>query len=117
MANHNSATVRHVGKRIRDTRKGKGLNLHDVARLMGISVPAVSKLETGTTDINLSRLQQIADILEIDICFLLAGTENAKLVNQRIQTEAAEKRLALYDEEIVLLQRKVITLYEELLMK
>ncbi|OOQ61535.1 helix-turn-helix domain-containing protein [Mucilaginibacter pedocola] len=117
MTGLNSLTVKKVGDRIRGVRKEKGFNLSKVAGLLGISTPAVSKIETGVTDINLSRLQQLSDIFEIDISFLLAGINSENVNTQSKEVEALKERLALYDEEIKLLQRKVISLYEELLKK
>ena len=38
---------------------------------LGISIPAFSKIETGVTDVNLSRLEQIANIYEVSVVQLL----------------------------------------------
>lgn len=80
---------------------------------MGISIPAFSKIETGVTDINLSRLEQIANIYEINVVNLLAldaGPVEPQISNQSI----LQKKIVERELEIANLQRKVILLYEEL---
>jgi transcriptional regulator with XRE-family HTH domain len=52
-------TNKSVGKNIRTLRHQRGWSQEDVANRLGISIPAFSKIETGVTDINLSRLEQI----------------------------------------------------------
>src|SRR5450755_4324356 len=65
-------TNKSVGKNIRTLRHQRGWSQEDVANRLGISIPAFSKIETGVTDINLSRLEQIADVYEIDVVQILS---------------------------------------------
>src|ERR1700753_2506230 len=65
-------TNKTIGKNIRTFRHQHGWSQEDVANRLGISIPAFSKIETGVTDINLSRLEQIADIYEIDVAQILS---------------------------------------------
>ena len=51
-----------LGKKIRLLRHQKGWSQEDVAKRLDISIPAFSKIETGITDVNLSRLNQIAKL-------------------------------------------------------
>jgi len=60
-----------VGQGIKMLRQKHGWTQEDVANRLGISIPALSKIETGVTDVNLSRLEQIADIYEITLLQLL----------------------------------------------
>jgi len=39
----------------------------DIADKLGISTHAYAKIERGETDVNLSRLQQIAEVMEIGL--------------------------------------------------
>jgi DNA helicase-2/ATP-dependent DNA helicase PcrA len=98
---------------IRAVRHQNGWSQEDVANKLGISIPAFSKIETGITDINLSRLQQIADIFEFSLVQLLAF-EDSNDEFQSTHLQDARKRLEECEGEIVELQRKVIGLYEEL---
>lgn len=55
-----------IGKRIRDNRLSAGLNLHELARLSGISAPALSLIENGKRDLRLSSLFRIAAALRVE---------------------------------------------------
>lgn len=101
-----------VGENIRALRNEKGWSQEHVAGLLGISIPAYSKIENAVTDINLSRLEQIAALFEIDILNLFAPTD--KVLQSVVVSKDSQKIIAEMDGELVNLQRKVILLYEEL---
>ena len=61
---------------IKKLRQDKGWSQSDVSKQLGISIPAYSKIETGITDINLSRLEQISRIFEVDAAELLRKDRN-----------------------------------------
>ncbi|MFC0517138.1 helix-turn-helix domain-containing protein [Mucilaginibacter angelicae] len=106
-------TNKSVGKNIRTLRHQHGWSQEDVANRLGISIPAFSKIETGVTDINLSRLEQIANIFDINVVNLLAlDTEEVDMKPSSLSV--AQKKLIDRESEIANLQRKVILLYEEL---
>ncbi len=60
-----------VGGRIRKTREDLDLNLHELARLCGISASALSLIETGKRDLRVSSLYRIAHALRIPAGVLL----------------------------------------------
>jgi transcriptional regulator with XRE-family HTH domain len=106
-------TNKTVGQNIRTIRHQRGWSQEDVANRLGISIPAFSKIETGVTDINLSRLEQIATIYELNVVNLIAlDTEEAE--PQTSNLSIAQKKIQDREIEIANLQRKVILLYEEL---
>ncbi|GAA3969636.1 helix-turn-helix domain-containing protein [Mucilaginibacter dorajii] len=106
-------TNKFVGKNIRTLRHQHGWSQEDVANRLGISIPAFSKIETGVTDINLSRLEQIANIFELNVVNLLAlDAEQIDMTPSNLSV--AQKKLVDREAEIANLQRKVILLYEEL---
>jgi transcriptional regulator with XRE-family HTH domain len=106
-------TNKSVGKNIRTLRHKHGWSQEDVANRLGISIPAFSKIETGVTDINLSRLEQIANIFEINVAqILVIDSEEIDLTPSNLSI--AQKKLLDRESEIANLQRKVILLYEEL---
>ncbi len=107
-------TNKTVGKNIRAYRHQHGWSQEDVANKLGISIPAFSKIETGVTDINLSRLEQIANIYEIDVVQILAMDAEQPAQQQPSNLSVVQKKLVDREAEIVNLQRKVILLYEEL---
>ena len=106
-------TNKSIGKNIRTLRHQRGWSQEDVANRLGISIPAFSKIETGVTDINLSRLEQIANIYEVNVVQLFAlDVEEAE--PQLSNLNIAQKKISDREAEIANLQRKVILLYEEL---
>jgi transcriptional regulator with XRE-family HTH domain len=107
------AANKSVGKSIRILRHQHGWSQEDIASRLGISIPAFSKIETGVTDVNLSRLEQIANIYEVSVVQLLTvDGEQAELVPSHLNV--IQKKLTDREGEIANLQRKVIELYEEL---
>jgi len=106
-------TNKTIGKNIRTFRHQHGWSQEDVASRLGISIPAFSKIETGVTDINLSRLEQIANIYEIEVAQLLSlDMEEEEIEPSNLSI--IQKKLLDREAEIANLQRKVILLYEEL---
>jgi transcriptional regulator with XRE-family HTH domain len=107
--------MKTLGKKIRLLRHQKGWSQEDVAKKLDISIPAFSKIETGITDINLSRLEQIATLFEMSVVQLLTFNETAdadqKFVNE---LETIHKKLMDRETEVIDLQKKVIELFEEL---
>ena len=61
-----------VAKAIRLLRQQRGWTQHDVAQRLEISIPSLSKIETGITDLNLSRLNQIAKLFNLTTVELLS---------------------------------------------
>jgi transcriptional regulator with XRE-family HTH domain len=106
-------TNKSVGKNIRAIRHQRGWSQEDVASRLGISIPAFSKIETGVTDINLSRLEQIANVYEVNVINLFAlDVEDTE--PQVSNLSVAQKKILDREAEIANLQRKMILLYEEL---
>lgn len=103
-----------LGKRIRLLRHQKELNLEDVARKLDISVPAFSKIETGITDINLSRLQQIASVFGLTVVQMLTFNGESEDRKRIDELETINKKLIERDEEVICLRQKMIELLEEL---
>ncbi|GAB2691279.1 hypothetical protein GCM10027037_13190 [Mucilaginibacter koreensis] len=106
--------MKTLGKKIRLLRHQKGWSQEDVAKRLDISIPAFSKIETGITDINLSRLEQIATLFEMSVVQLLTFNDaeyEQKYVNE---LENVNKKLMDRETEVIDLQKKVIELFEEL---
>lgn len=60
-----------TGNKIKHFRLLKGHSQEKMAELLGISPKAYGNIERNITDVNLSRLQQIADTLEVELPKLL----------------------------------------------
>lgn len=105
--------MKTLGKKIRLLRHQKGWSQEDVAKRLDISIPAFSKIETGITDVNLSRLEQISKLFEMSVVQLLNQNdpEEEKQFNNELET--VQQKLKQREEELIDLQKKVIQLYEE----
>ena len=62
-----------IGSRLKAARKKKGFSQSDVAEILNVSVPYISKIETGRAVASLRRLSELADILSADIGELISG--------------------------------------------
>ena len=103
-----------LGKKIRLLRHQKGWSQEDVAKRLDISIPAFSKIETGITDVNLSRLDQISRLFGLTVVQLLASGDAEEEKKYASELTNARKRLQERDAEVIELQKKVIELYEQL---
>ena len=106
-------TLESVGGRIKKLRIKRGWSQQILAKSLGISIPAVSKIESGVTDINLSRLEQIANIYHVNVEQLLSSVEQSA-ADYPFSFEFLQQKLKEREIEINNLQRKVISLYEQL---
>src|SRR3954470_10678392 len=104
-------TNKTIGKNIRTFRHQHGWSQEDVATKLGISIPAFSKIETGVTDINLSRLEQIANIYDVNVVQILSMDAEQPVEQKPSNLSIVQKKLLDRESEIVNLQRKVILLY------
>ena len=106
--------MKSLGKKIRLLRHQKGWSQEDVAKQLDISIPAFSKIETGITDINLSRLEQISKLYEMTVVQLLTFNDTEQEQKSASEIESMQKKLVEREAELIDLQKKVIELYEEL---
>ncbi|SEO99311.1 Helix-turn-helix domain-containing protein [Mucilaginibacter gossypiicola] len=107
--------MRTLGENIRKLRRQRNWSQEDVANRLNISIAAFSKIETGVTDINLSRLKTIAAVFDLSVIQLLAYDDPAYGFHSST-LEALNKKLKSREIEVVDLQKKVINLFEEVRM-
>lgn len=106
--------MKTLGKKIRLLRHQKGWSQEDVAKRLDISIPAFSKIETGITDVNLSRLEQISTLFEMSVVQLLTFNDTEQQEKYNSDLEVLSKKVQDRETEVIELQKKVIELYEEL---
>lgn len=106
--------MKNLGKKIRLLRHQRGWSQEDVAKRLDISIPAFSKIETGITDVNLSRLDQISQLFELSIVQLLTYNDADDQKKYNTELELANEKIKACEDQIIALQKKVIGLYEEL---
>jgi transcriptional regulator with XRE-family HTH domain len=63
-------TDKHVGSRVRMRRMMLGMSQEKLGDALGLTFQQVQKYEKGTNRIGASRLQQIAQILQVPVSFL-----------------------------------------------
>lgn len=106
--------MKTLGKKIRLLRHQKSWSQEDVAKRLDISIPAFSKIETGITDVNLSRLEQISALFEMTVVQLLTFNDTEEQEKYTSELEVLNKKVQEREAEVINLQKKVIELYEEL---
>jgi transcriptional regulator with XRE-family HTH domain len=91
-------------KNLKTIRKLRNLTQETVAEKLGISTYAYAKIERGETDVNISRLEQIAKIMEIELSQLFCCLNDKSIfqlganntgdnwnVNSPVQTECKQE--------------------------
>ena len=64
---------KYVGSRVRMRRIMLGMSQEKLGEALGLTFQQVQKYEKGTNRVGASRIQQIADILQIPVSFLFEG--------------------------------------------
>jgi transcriptional regulator with XRE-family HTH domain len=67
---------KHVGNRVRMRRLMLGISQQTLSGALGVSFQQVQKYENGANRIGASRLQRIAEILEVPPAFFFEGAPN-----------------------------------------
>lgn len=65
-----------IGSRIKEARLAKNMTQEDLADQIDISVAFLSRVERGSSHINLKRLDQICELLDVSEGYILNGTSN-----------------------------------------
>ncbi|MBB2145224.1 helix-turn-helix domain-containing protein [Pedobacter sp. LMG 31464] len=102
-----------IGTNIRLLRQKNGWSQAEVAKFLKISTPAFSKIETGVTDINVSRLDQISRLFQVSCIEIISREGNNLQPGTFVEVTVLKDRLAMKEQEITKLQKKIIDLYEE----
>lgn len=103
-----------IGRNIRLLRQKNGWSQGEAAKRLDISIPAFSKIETGITDINISRLDQIARLFEVSTIEIMIGEGDSSSLGNFKELKQLKEKLTDREDEVIKLQKRVIELYEEL---
>ncbi|MDR6733768.1 helix-turn-helix domain-containing protein [Sphingobacterium sp. 2149] len=106
--------MKTLGKKIRLLRQQKGWTQQDVAKKLDVSIPAFSKMETGITDLNLSRLNQIAKLFNLTLVQLVSNSETDDVKDYTKEIRLLNEKLQQKGDEVIQLRKKIIALYEQL---
>ena len=111
-----------VHEKIRIIRKAKGLTLEEVAHQLGMSTNGYGDIERGATDVNLSRLEQISQLFDMELSelidlneknvFNILGTQNTGIRTQKNHctiasdlTEQLQLKFKLENQQLVIEQQ------------
>ena len=92
-----------IGERIKRARKAKNMTQEKLAEKIDVSIAFLSRIERGSSQINLKRLGQICEILDITEGEILNGTtsKSPKYLDtdfsQLLKTCSSEKQRLIYD--------------------
>lgn len=104
--------MKTLGEKFKILRQKKGVNQKKMAELLEISIPAYSKLETGITDPNFSRINQIAEVHNLSLReFLDVGEEEAS--EQELAIIQLKEKISQLENAVIRLQTKLIDLYDK----
>src|ERR1700753_2759679 len=76
-----------VAQKVRELRRDLKYNQEEIATRMGISIAAFSMIEAGETNINISRLEQLAHIFGISMAQLVNGKNPVVFTNKNPEME------------------------------
>ena len=68
---------KYVGSRIRMRRIMLGMSQEKLGDALGLTFQQIQKYEKGTNRVGASRLQQIADVLQVHVSFMFEGAPGA----------------------------------------
>lgn len=68
-----------IGDRIRLARSTARLDAKEIAHALGLSTSAVTSWERGRTQPSLERIEQLAELLDVDVVWLAFGRETVSV--------------------------------------
>jgi len=101
-----------IGQRIKKARKEKELTQEQLAEKIDVSIAFLSRIERGSSQINLKRLSQICEILGTTEGEILNGVSNnsSKYLNNEFATLlkecSSDKQKLIYDIAKVIAEQK-----------
>ena len=69
---------KYVGSRVRMRRIMLGMSQEKLGEALGLTFQQIQKYEKGTNRVGASRIQQISEILQVPVSFLVAGGPRGK---------------------------------------
>jgi transcriptional regulator with XRE-family HTH domain len=104
-----SKLVRTVRQRIRELRRERGLTQEELCERAGISVDAISRIESGNRTPSLVTIERIADALGVSPAALFEGAPPAPARPQPEPLRRVVSLLQVHPEPVLLLAENVIT--------
>ena len=92
-----------IGKRLKQARLAKNMTQEDLAEELDISVAFLSRVERGNSHINLKRLTQVCNLLDVSEGYILNGVSNKsvnyldKEFSELLKSCSPEKQRLIYN--------------------
>lgn len=99
-----------ISKNIKFLRQQRNWTQGHLAKKLGITTPALSKIEAGDTDLNFSRLNQIAGVFNVAPTELISTREEKN--KHHLSIVQLKNELAKKDSAVIKLQYEIIRIYE-----
>jgi transcriptional regulator with XRE-family HTH domain len=106
-----------IGQKIKKLRELKNLNQQYVAKEVGMTQGAYSKIEQGDSDLSYSKLEKISEALGLkpedvisfndQMVFNVSNNNNGGNVFGHVSYGLSENEIALYEQQIDLLKKEV----------
>jgi transcriptional regulator with XRE-family HTH domain len=110
--------MNNIGLNIKKLRIKHMWSQDDVAAYLNLSTSAYNKIETGSADISISRLAEIARIFHTSPARILSEEEEEESkLKYNTDINKLNAFISKKEDECINLQRKVIQLYDELRKK
>ena len=93
-----------IGERIQDLRKKKGYSQEKLAIILNMSRQAIAKWEKNICEPNIDCLTTMAELFEVDLCYLITGNVAEKKTNEIIH----DKETIIVKENSFFLDKKDI---------
>lgn len=100
-----------IGRRIGHYRKKKNLTQAALSELLNVSESYISQVERGVAKVSLPRLSTIAELLDIDIAFLVS--DHIVMTNPDVNSEIFEITKNWSEQQIQLLTELIICADEQ----
>lgn len=89
-----------IGERLKEARKKKGYSQNKLSEIVDVSVVYLSRVEKGSSQINLKRLSELCNVLDVSMAEILTGVEkeskqylNKELYNVIMDCSPEKQRL------------------------
>lgn len=105
----NETFTRQVGTNLTKIRTDRNLSRKEVCRQIGVSINSLINIETGKTDIGVSRLKQLSDVYSVHLSEIFAENSpiSAKIESLREEMRHYQKKHEKAQETIIELQGKL----------
>jgi transcriptional regulator with XRE-family HTH domain len=102
--------MKDVSKKIKNIRLSLGYSQATIAERLGISPNAYGKIERSEVDINLSRLEQIVEVLGVTMSDIFLNHDNTDVTLLKLALEQKQVVIASLQKEIFLKDEIIILL-------